>query len=282
MNFLTFPFVFVTRYFKACIFFLVLFFLLFTFAFHPSKPAPNLAKIYLVGPIIDSQSIYNQIKKIRQTPSIQGALLIINSPGGSVAASVEISDMIKSLSLEMPVVAYVQGVMASGSYYGGLYANEIVANRGSLIGSIGVIFSGLNIEELMSKFGVSSQVIAAGEYKEIGTFTRKWQENEKEFLQSLIREEYRMFVEDVAMARGLDPANYKDFAEGKVFTARAAKELGLIDKVDTQDHAIELLGEMSGVKDPIWLEKPKWESLFDSFSQSLFKSAFEVFGGMLR
>ena len=214
------PFAFITKYFKACVFLLIL--LLIALSIETPKPSnTNLAKIYLNGAIIDSSSIYEQIKRIQSNPNIKGALLLINSPGGAVSASVEISDMIKDLSLKMPVVAYVQGMMASGGYYGGMYASKIIANRGALIGSIGVIFSGVDVADLMQKLGIKTQSITAGTYKEVGIPTRAWSAQERAFLENLIQEEYKMFIADVAAARGLNPKNYKQFAEGKSLVPKA-------------------------------------------------------------
>ncbi len=281
-SFLLAPFIFITKYFKACVFLLIVIILLVTFVSPEPKSQANLAKLYLTGPIIDSQGFYEQIKKIKKNPQIKGVLLIINSPGGAMGASIEISDMIKSLRESMPVVAYVQSLMASGGYYGGMYANSIIASRGALIGSIGVIFNGMNVENLMQKLGLQNQGIHAGEYKEIGTMMRAWNENEREFLSSLIQEEYQMFIEDVAEARGLHAGNYKSFAEGKIFSAKNALKLKLIDEIGTQDRAIELLREMTQVDKPIWMEKGRLEGFLDSLVEQSSKIAFSAFGAMLR
>lgn len=261
------PFAFITKYFKACVFLLIL--LLIALSIETPKPSnTNLAKIYLNGAIIDSSSIYEQIKRIQSNPNIKGALLLINSPGGAVSASVEISDMIKDLSLKMPVVAYVQGMMASGGYYGGMYASKIIANRGALIGSIGVIFSGVDVADLMQKLGIKTQSITAGAYKEVGIPTRAWNAQERAFLENLIQEEYKMFIADVAAARGLNPKNYKQFAEGKIFSAKSALKLGLIDSIGSLDDAIAQLQDLAQVQEPIWLEKSKLDSYLEKFLDS--------------
>ncbi|CBG39819.1 signal peptide peptidase SppA [Helicobacter mustelae] len=275
-NILLAPFAFITKYFKACIFLLIIVLLFFFLHNDGGQKNANLAKIYLHGPIIDSTSIYEQIKKIKANPNIKGALLLINSPGGAVSASVEISDMIRELNQRIPVVAYVQGVMASGSYYGGMYSKQIFANRGALIGSIGVIFSSMNIQNLMQKIGVSQQGVSAGAYKEVGTPLRKWTPEEYAYIKNLIQEEYQMFIDDVSDARKLDKHNYKSFAEGKIFTAKNAQKLGLIDEIGGMDDAIEALKNFSHVQDPIWLEKSKFdnylERVVNSSTQVLFKN----------
>lgn len=280
---ITIPLDFITKYFKAMVFLLIVVVLVVSITPSSSNiSAPNLAKIYLKGPIIDSEGIAAQIDKILATPSIKGVLLIINSPGGSMSASVEISDMIAELKQKMPVIAYVEGVMASGSYYAGMYADKIYANRGSLIGSIGVIFNGVNIADLAHKLGIEQQAIAAGEYKEIGTFTRKWTPQERAFLKNLIDEEYHMFVSDVADARGLDSKTSKEYADGKVFSAKKALKLGLIDTIGTQNQAIEMLKTLSEVKDPIWLKKDRFEAYLDKIVKTSTQVMLNTFTYQLR
>lgn len=268
-SFIIAPLDFITRYFKALVFLLVVILIISaTLKTDINSNPPNLGKIYLQNVILSSESVRSQIDKILENPTIKGALLIIDSPGGSVGASVEIADMIAELKEKMPVIAYVEGVMASGSYYAGMYANKIYANRGTLIGSIGVIFSGANIEELLQKIGIKSQEIAIGKYKEVGTFTRKWTLDEKDFLYNLLQESYATFVGDVAKTRGLDIKSSKEYAEGKVFSAKKALELKLIDKIGTRNEAILELKNLAKVENPVWLEKDKFEALFDKIIQS--------------
>lgn len=272
---------FITKYFKALVFVFIVLLILGA----SSEPAqiPNLAKIHLKGAILDANSVRTQIEQIEKYPSIKGVLLVIDSPGGAVGASVEIADLIKELNSKLPVVAHVQGTMASGAYYAGAYAHKIYANRGSLVGSIGVIFAGGNIEELLGKIGYKPSVLKAGEYKEIGTAFRAWSEKEREFLQNLINEEYDTFVSDMIEARGLKKEDSTKFAEGKIFSAKSALELGLIDALGSQNDAIEELKTLSKVKEQRWLEKNKIDSFMDNLiesSASLFVGAiFDTLGG---
>ena len=142
---------------------------------------------------------------------------MIDSPGGAVGASVEMADLIKELANTMPVVVHTEGIMASGSYYAGVYASKIYANRGALIGSIGVLFNGANLQELFKKIGYEPQIIAAGEYKEIDAYYRDWTQKERAYIQNLIQEEYQTFITDVAKARNLELKDSSKFAEGRVF-----------------------------------------------------------------
>ena len=275
----TLPLDFINKYFKVFVFLTILALILASGDESEVSSEANLAKLYLNTPIFESESFQAQIERIRKQPNIKGVLLVINSPGGAVGASIEIADMIRELNEELPTIAYVQGSMASGSYYAGMYASEIYANRGALIGSIGVIFSGVNIKELMDKVGIKEQGIKAGEYKEVGTMSREWSEKERAFLDALLHEQYEMFYTDVIKARGkkLKSIEPSEFAEGKIFSAQGALELGLIDKVGTMGEAIEALMLKSGVKEPVWLKRDKLETylekILDEASMKLFSHA---------
>lgn len=248
------PLDFIMKYFKALVFLLIVF-LIFAPSGEIQKPA-NLARIDLFGPIMESDTFLLELNKIEKEPKIKGVLLVIDSPGGALSPSVEISEAIKRLKSKMPVIAYAQGSMASGSYMAGMWANTIIANRGALLGSIGVILNGVDISELADKMGIKSQTIKAGIYKEAGTFMREWNTQERQMLESLLEEQYQMFVNDVKEARGAALKN-QNFAEGRVFSAKSALEIGLIDEVGSLYEAQNQLIKLSGVKEPNWLEKDK-------------------------
>ncbi|WP_120945028.1 MULTISPECIES: signal peptide peptidase SppA [Helicobacter] len=278
---ITAPLDFITKYFKSLVFLSVLVFLLWG-GKHEVQPPPNLAAIHLYGPIFESGSFQEQIEAILDNPHIKGALLVIDSPGGSISASVELSDLIARLNKEIPVVAYVRGVMASGSYYAGMMARKLYANRGALIGSIGVIFEGADISALMDKLGIKTQGIAKGQYKEVGTFTRPWTPQEKQYLSNLLEAQYQMFVSDVAKTRHLDPKDAPKFAEGKIFSAKQALDLKLIDQIGTYQQAVAELQTLSGVKKPLWLQKDKWEVFMDKVLKSTSQALIQALGYQVR
>lgn len=258
---------FLTKYFKLLILVLIVFFIAINQGDSKQSQA-NLAKLYLRGTILQSDEIRNQIEKIRSNTNIKGVLLLIDSPGGSVGASIEVANLIKELRDNMPIITHIEGVMASGSYYSGMYSDKIIANRGAIIGSIGVIFNGLNIKPLLDKIGIEEQSLQEGQYKNIGTPFREWKHNEKEFLQNLIKEQYKMFVSDVVQARNLTNTDPKVFADGKVFSASEALKLGLIDALGSQNQAIKELLEITQVKQPIWLEKSKTQKWLEELSNA--------------
>lgn len=266
-GYVTKPLDFLMKYFKLLVLVLIVIFISASQE-DSNQSEANLAKLYLRGPILQSDEIRDQIEKIKANPNIKGVLLLIDSPGGSVGASIEVANLIKELRDNMPIIAHVEGIMASGSYYSGMYSDKIIANRGAIIGSIGVIFNGVNVKSLLNKIGIEEQVLQEGQFKSIGTPFREWKLNEKEFLQNLIKEQYKMFVSDVIQARSLTNTDPKIFADGKVFSASQALKLGLIDALGSQNQAIEELLEITQVKKAIWLEKSKTQQWLDQLSNA--------------
>lgn len=267
---------FIQNYFKSLVFLLVVY-LIFGSGESSSYKTPNLMKIELKGPIMDSMLVLEQIKLAKEDTNIKGVLFDVDSPGGAVAPSIEIAYAIKELNQIKPVIAYAGGTMASGSYYASIWANEIVANPGSMIGSIGVIFQSADISKLAEKFGVKYQVIKAGKYKEMGTPFKSWEQFEKQELQNLIQETYELFVTDVSNARKLDPRKHEEFADARVFNAASAKKVGLIDTVGTLQTAQNILITKSKVTNPVWQEEDKMEKLMNKFiseTAQLFVSSF--------
>lgn len=257
---ITLPLEFIQKYFKA-----LLFVLLLVLIFAPESDdidrQENLAKLYLYGPILDAGYFLEEVKRIDQS-NIKGVLLIIDSPGGMIAPSVEIAEAIKRLAQKKKVVTYASGTMASGGYYASIWSNKIIANPGSLVGSIGVILEGMNVKELIDKIGIKPQTLKAGKYKESGTPFREWQPHEKEELERVLEKQYEMFVHDVATARNLDPEEHESFADGRVFTAAESAELGLIDRVGTIALAQNELCQMAGISHPVWMEESDLEKFY--------------------
>lgn len=250
------PLEFITKNFKAFVFLLVVV-LLFAPKGEEVKQDANVARINLYGAILQSDSFLEELEKLEKDSNIKGILLVIDSPGGAIAPSVEISEAIKRVNLKTPIVAYAQGAMASGSYLAGVWADSIVANRGALLGSIGVIINGADISELADKLGIKPQTLKAGIYKEAGTFMRKWDSNEEEMLKGLLKEQYQMFVEEVATARKIDAQKESSFAQGRILSAKSALEFGLIDKVGNLYDAQNFLFQKAKIQEPKWYKEEK-------------------------
>ena len=256
---------FITKYFKTIVFLTIMYFILVDTneGLTDTNSFANLQKIELSGPIMDVSKTLEDIEKAKLDKNIKGIMLVVNSPGGAVAPSVELAYAIKELKEIKPVVVYASGVIASGSYYASIWANKIIANPGSMVGSIGVIMQGVNAEELMSEIGVSTQTVKAGKFKESGTPTRKWTDFEEKQLQSVIDDTYNMFISDVANARNLDIKNHTQFADAKIFTSKQAKEVGLVDEVATISFAQSELATLSGVENPVWKKEDKFDKFMD-------------------
>ena len=267
---------FINKYFKSLIFLLILF-LIFAGGESAQQKGANLAQLSLSGAIMDDSEILEKIETLKNDEAIKGVLLLIDSPGGALSPSVEISLAIKSLNSRKPVVAYAKGTMASGSYLGGVWASKIYANPGSFIGSIGVIMQGLDVSEAAAKLGLSEQIVKAGELKEAGTMMRKWSDAERASLQALVDESYELFTREVAQARSLDLRKRDAWANARVFLASGAKGVGLIDEVGSLEDAKSALIKASGVADPIWQEPSAYEKMIDRLankSESLVRGAF--------
>ncbi|MGP1485285.1 MAG: signal peptide peptidase SppA [Campylobacter sp.] len=260
-------FKFINNYFKTLIFLLIL------FAIFGNKDVktPNLTRIDITGEIMDSAQILEQIYAAIEDENIKGVMLYIDSPGGALAPSIELAMAVNRLKAKKKVLAYAAGNMTSGSYYAGIWADKIIANKGAFIGSIGVIMQGINISELAQKVGISEQIIKAGDFKEAGTFTRAWSKNEKEQLQNLINKSYEMFVKDVATARNLSLDQSSNWANARIFLANEALQNHLIDELGDYYEAKKQTQLISGVKEPVWQEMP----FFEKFLQNQVKNGVQ-------
>lgn len=275
---------FITKYFKTIVFLTIVYFIFFSTAEDETiaKYNANLQKIDLIGEIIDPSKVLEDIERASNDSNIKGVLFVIDSPGGAVAPSVEIAYAIKELSMKKPVVAYASGTIASGSYYASIWADKIIANPGSIVGSIGVIMQGFEASKLLENIGISSQTIKAGKYKESGTFTRKWTNDEEQELQGVINSTYNMFISDVSDARKLDIKKHTIFADAKIFTAYQAKDVGLVDEVATLNFAKYSLIELSKVEKPIWKKEDKFEKFMDKLMSQAISKVVMSFSSSLK
>jgi len=245
----------------------MLFLLIVAVVFMPKSSTPletaNLQEIKLTGPIMTAEKIVKEIEKAQKNTKIKGVLLNVNSPGGAVPPSIEISYAIRELEKHKPVIAYASGIMASGSYYASIYATKIIANPGSIVGSIGVIMESADLSELMKTIGVKTQTVKQGTYKEAGTPTREWTKEERAELETLTKDTYELFVSDVAAARGLKIEDAKAYADAHIFSSKRAKKAGLIDDIGVKSEAQTLLKEEANVTKAVWKEKNQFDSFMD-------------------
>jgi protease IV len=213
-----------------------------------SRFQKRIARIEITGVIAGParKRVLEALKTIeeRRFPAL---LLRIDSPGGTVGDSQEIYSALKRLREKIKIVASFGNISASGGVYIGMGAEHVVANPGTITGSIGVILRGNNLERLLEKVGVSFQVIKSGPYKDILAFDRQLTEPEHQILQELIDTSYQQFVQTVAEARNLTVEAVKSFADGRIFTGQQALELGVVDRLGTEEDARRWTAELAGL-----------------------------------
>jgi protease IV len=226
--------------------------------------------IEIVGAIADSKTIVNQIKAFREEDAVKAIVLRIDSPGGGVGASQEIYREIQRTVAEKAVIASMGSVAASGGYYVAAACDGIVANPGTITGSIGVVMGYTNIEELLSKIGLTPVVIKSGEYKDLGSPVRPMPTEEQSLLQELTLTIHRQFVDAIAQGRQMQVDQVEVIADGRIFTGEEAETLGLVDRLGNLQDAIQWAGELGGIKDKIETVYPEKEgiSLIDYIMES--------------
>ena len=218
--------------------FVIVFVVIFVFnMFYYSKNKDNVALIKIYG-IINVSSAQKSLKAIKEAvnnDACKAIFIKINSPGGSANASEKLFIAIKKADKVKPVVVLVEDVGASGAYYAACGARTIVAYPTSVVGSIGVIFESLNVNELARKLGISSFVVKSGKVKDVGNPFRKPTKADVQMLQRVVDGVYSEFLNDVAKSRHITLNVLKKYADGSIFSARDAVSIGLIDKVGSED-----------------------------------------------
>jgi len=233
----------------------------------------KVAVIDLSGEITDSQDFVRQLKKWNDNNNIKAIVIHINSPGGGVAASQEMYREIRKAKEKSgkPIIASLSSVAASGGYYVACAADTIVANPGTLTGSIGVILSFPTAKKLLDKIGVSWETIKSGELKDVGNFARPMSPEDERMLQAVIDDTYQQFVEAVAEGRNRPKEQIYPLADGSIFTGRQAYNLGLVDTLGSFEDAVSIAGQMAGlgVSPSVVKEKKRTPGFFDVVTGSL-------------
>lgn len=230
----------------------------------------KIGLIRVEGPIWTSSPVVDEIIEFGRDDSIKALIVRIDSPGGVVAPAQEIYEELRKVSARgKPVVASMGGVAASGGYYIACGADSIVANPGTLTGSIGVIMRFPQAEELLKKIGISYEVVKTGDYKDIGSISRPLTPEERELLTELLDDVYDQFVSVIATERGMTREYVEEFADGRLFTGRQAYEMGLVDTLGNFQDAIMLAGKMAGIDGEPVVVRPRrktftlWDVLND-------------------
>ena len=208
----------------------------------------KIAFIELKGVIFSSEELVKQFKKYREDRSIKGILFRVDSPGGGVVASQEVyQEVKKTREYGKPIVVSMGSIAASGGYYVSCPANKIVANPGTLTGSIGVISQFTRLDPLLDKIGVDVNVIKSGKFKDAGSPFREMTPADRSYFQSLMDEVHRQFITAVETERKLSRDSVIAFSDGRVFTGEQAVKIGLADTLGTFQDAVMLTALLAGI-----------------------------------
>lgn len=243
----------------------------------------KVALIELEGTITDSRDIVRQFKKYRDDASVEAIVFRIESPGGGITPSQEIFDIVKKTrAAGKPVIVSMGSVAASGGYYVACPADTIVANPGTITGSIGVIIQYPNVDKLLDKVGVKFTTIKSGQFKDAMSPFRDMTKPEETYLQNFVMNAYGQFVIAVASERKLDTAYVRQYADGRVYTGEQALELKLVDVLGTYEDAIAIAARKAGITGTPEVIKEKkykpsfFDLLFDDDAASKIESVISL------
>jgi protease IV len=230
----------------------------------------------VTGVINDSDDVVEALKRFEHAPSVKAVVVRVDSPGGGVAPSQEIYHAILKLRAEKPVIASFGGVAASGGYYIGSACDAIVANPGTLTGSIGVIMEMANVQDLLQKIGVQAEVLKAGAYKDMGSPVRPLTDDERTIFQQMIDSVHTQFITAVASGRKMDADKVRTLADGRIYSGEQAHAIGLVDALGGLQDAIKLAAERGGITGEPHVShaalgrEPWWWQLLFSFAPAGF------------
>jgi len=228
----------------------------------------NVGVIEVFGVINEEMGrpLIAQLDRWTENDNVRAIVIHVNSPGGGVAISQEIYDAVKRAREAKPVVAAMASVAASGGYYIACAADRIIANPGTLTGSIGVIFEFHTAGKLLDKVGIGTETIKSGELKDVGSYSREMTKKEELMLRSVVMDTYEQFVDAVAEGRGMDRDEIYPLADGSVFTGLQAQNLGLVDTLGGLVEAIDLAADLSEIEGEPRVIRPRKKrdvSIFD-------------------
>ncbi len=242
------------------------------------------------GFIGDTRDVLEQLNQFGKDDTIKAVVLRIDSPGGGVASSQEIYEAVIDLKKKKKVVTSMGSVAASGGYMIACATDKIVANPGTMTGSISAVMHFANAEELLKKLGLKASVVKSGKFKDIGSPVREMTSDERALIQELVDDIYDQFLDMVARDRKIPKENLRKIADGRIFTGRQAQKLGLVDYLGDMGYAVALAGEISGIKGKPEVVYPKKKGLrfWDYFFREMFtalelqmRGKAEQFNGIL-
>jgi protease IV len=228
----------------------------------------KIGVVELEGVILSPKQVVKQLKQFADDDSVKAIVIHVNSPGGGVAASEEIYREVKRIRDEKKkrIVASIETVGASGAYYVASATNKIYADKGSIVGSIGVIAEWVNYEELLKWAKLHAITMKAGEFKDTGSPTREMTPAEREYFQGMIDNMHTQFIQAVADGRHEKADDIRAIANGKVWTGEQALPLKLVDQLADFEGAVKDTARavnISGEPSLVWPPKERRPSLMD-------------------
>lgn len=223
----------------------------------------RIALVDVDGVIADDEALLEDLQRFRRDASVKGYVISINSPGGVVGPSQSVYREIRRIrdEDEVPVVAAIGAVGASGGYYVALAADTILALPGSITGSIGVMMEFPNVSGLMDRVGVGVEIVKSSQHKDMGSPFRPMSESDRELLRNMIDDVYDQFVEVVSEERGLALDEVRSLADGRILSGRQALERGLIDGIGNVQDALAVAGRMAGLGERPRVVRPPEEDV---------------------
>ena len=255
------------------------------------KPGPlpfgdKIAIVEVKGVIMESSGVIEELHQYLADDGVKAIVLRVDSPGGGVGPSQEIHrEVVRAKAKGKKIVTSMGAVAASGGYYIACASDLIVANPGTITGSIGVIMQFTNFEELLKKIGVKGMVIKAGDHKDIGSPLREMTPEEKKIMQDTLDNVHQQFIQAVATGRKLDPAKVIPMADGRIMTGEQAKQLGLVDKLGNLQDAIDEAAKLVGIEGKPQVLYPKkkvnlleylMRDIASTFIEALKEKEFEI------
>jgi len=235
----------------------------------------KVAVVEITGVILSGDDVIRQLKEYREDRAVKAILVRIESPGGGVVASQEIYEEVrKTRDGGTPVVISMGALAASGGYYVACGGTHIVANRGTLTGSIGVVADFLQLKDALQKLGIEVKTVKSGKLKDAGSSVRPMTAEDERYFQDLMDVVHRQFIDVVERERALSHSNALDLSDGRVFTGEEALRLGLVDTIGTFEDAVKIAAEISGIEgEPAIVRERRrhlwWEGVFSDAAESI-------------
>jgi protease IV len=248
-----------------------------------------IARLTIADMVLEDQRLYDLLDEVRDDDNVKALILKLNTPGGEAVAGEAIYQKIKEISAKKPVVASMRSLCASAGYMIAVAADHVLAMRGTITGSIGVIFQSAEFSELAAKVGVKPIIVKSGAFKGSPSMTDPITPDERAVVQSMIDEFHAVFVQMVAENRDMPEEKVREIADGRIYSAMRAKELGLIDGLGGEAEALTWLKEKKKIDISLEIKdmkiKSKFDTLYDKFAESTgftkLQSTIPTHGGLM-